>query len=295
MNLIYAPGDNWGHLNRSMGLARAASELGESVEVLTTSDYIHHVNHQVGRVRKATRLQSLEDGIAKVKRMKAGDTLIVDTFDRGPRGELAAILPALECKKVLVARDVVSFDMRQMTDSETFRKATYDMVFDIEKEPWIYPTSEPVGDFIPIVVLASGERDELDWYGEVCRLLEHDSYVCVAASLPNGTNPGRYVRYWPGVDYVLRAGVVVGSGGYNTVNECAWANVPLVARPWLRKYDDQLKRARNAGAVIVQTPQEAVAAIETAQKLKPVKNHVWAAAKKIWSATPETMVQKEGV
>jgi hypothetical protein len=55
-------------------------------------------------------------------------------------------------------------------------------------------------------------------------------------------NPG--VRHWPAVDLIAQARLVIGGAGYNTVHECAALNVPLVARPWPRKYDRQWLRAK---------------------------------------------------
>ena len=56
----------------------------------------------------------------------------------------------------------------------------------------------------------------------------------------------------------------MGGAGYNTVNECLALTVPLVARPWPRKYDLQRLRAEQCpNATIVDTPDEgARAALE---------------------------------
>ena len=53
---------------------------------------------------------------------------------------------------------------------------------------------------------------------------------------------------------------VIGGGGYNTVYECQALGVPLIARAWPRKYDRQRLRLERTGAILVDTPAEAVSA-----------------------------------
>jgi hypothetical protein len=50
---------------------------------------------------------------------------------------------------------------------------------------------------------------------------------------------------------------MVGGAGYNTVYECRSGGVPLIARPWPRKYDRQRERAERAGVNIVEEPAQA--------------------------------------
>jgi hypothetical protein len=45
------------------------------------------------------------------------------------------------------------------------------------------------------------------------------------------------VAYYPAMDLLAQADLVISGGGYNTVHECLALNVPLVAIPWPRLYD----------------------------------------------------------
>jgi UDP-N-acetylglucosamine:LPS N-acetylglucosamine transferase len=101
-----------------------------------------------------------------------------------------------------------------------------------------------------VLVLASGNRDELAWYESV------------AASLPGA----RLVKNeWPAMELLTSTDVVVGGAGYNTVHECAACQVPLVAHAWPRLYDRQRLRAelvsRRARIALVETPAEAQSAV----------------------------------
>lgn len=121
------------------------------------------------------------------------------------------------------------------------------------------------GDEPCVVVCAAGNPDELEWYGAVVfRLRALDSRVAVRAIAPvcpPACPPECWLSYWPAIDLFNAAGVVVGGAGYNTVYECLACGVPLIARPWPRKYDRQWLRATRAAELgpvtIVREPEEA--------------------------------------
>jgi hypothetical protein len=109
------------------------------------------------------------------------------------------------------------------------------------------------------IVCAAGNADELDWYAAVTTGLSGLPECDVRCIGPAG-RPG-WISYWPAMDLYAAADVVIGGGGYNTVYECLACGVPLIARPWQRKYDRQKLRAERAAAVVVDTPAEAVASV----------------------------------
>jgi len=93
---------------------------------------------------------------------------------------------------------------------------------------------------------------------------------CVAPALPPGCPDECWVRYWPAIELMPGASVVVGGGGYNTVYESIACEVPLVCRPWPRMYDRQELRARLAAA-IVKEPKEAARAAVVHMRTGPVR------------------------
>jgi predicted glycosyltransferase len=200
--------------------------------------------------------------------------LVVDTFPRGIGGELAAALETIEARKVLVQRDLNPRYV-EAAGLEAFVASHYDLVLDCEAEPWLVRSADQLPDRETVerilrldrgascaLVCASGKQDELEWYGAVAAALQERTLVrVVAAERPAGCAEGSWVRYWPAIDLMRCAAVVVGGAGYNTIQECLAWDVPLVARPWPRKYDRQEVRAESAAArgrvTIVRTAEQA--------------------------------------
>jgi len=263
--LIYALGGGWGHLTRAMALARAAPADCRA-RILTNSPYAELAGVECGE---------------KVD-LAGVDCLIVDTFPRGLVGELVDVLPSFSGVKVLVARDLNpryadGFKLREFVESH------YDLVLSPGDgaeyvsgahvtAPWLIRSADELlprgrafelldvdGSRPCVAVCASGNRNELAWYEKVaCNLLQAGAQVRVIAS------------YWPAFELYNAVDVVVGGGGYNTVYECVACGIPLIARPWPRKYDRQGLRAKRAGAAIVEEAAEAATmAICAARNVSP--------------------------
>ncbi|HEV3201882.1 MAG TPA: glycosyltransferase [Bryobacteraceae bacterium] len=218
--------------------------------------------------------------------------LIVDTFPRGIGGELAGVLGNLAARKVLVQRELNSRYVEAARLRE-FVAAHYDLVLAPgagegsqlggpapahETHPWLVRCAGEIPDRAQaryVLVCASGKPEELQWYGEVIsELRKLDCPVpvrCVAADRPPECPLECWVRYWPAMELLGAAAVVVGGAGYNTIEECLACGVPLIARPWPRIYDRQDLRAQRASArgrvLVVNEPQEAAR-----QALKEIGN-----------------------
>ena len=105
------------------------------------------------------------------------------------------------------------------------------------------PSGNPIKLKGNTLVVAAGFEPELDFYSEVCRKLRAGCLLYVpclqaACALSSGTVGAA----WPGIDLIQQADVVIGGGGYNTVHECASVGVPLIAKCWPRRFDDQRAR-----------------------------------------------------
>lgn len=264
MNIhIYALGGGWGHITRAAGLARALGPAAR-VLILANSPYLEIVRTSMPELGIEAVSTGLEDP----------DVLVVDTFPRGLAGELAERLPSLRALKILIHRDLRP-EYVSWAGLRTFVADHYDCVIcpgerglladlpqAIFTAPWLLRPPAAVKPGVDVVVCAGGNAEELPWYGEVAALLARDVGVrCLAAELPPGCPPELWIRYWPSIDWIASAGAVVGGAGYNTVNECLALGVPLIARPWPRKYDRQRLRAEQCpNATIVETPDEAAGA-----------------------------------
>jgi predicted glycosyltransferase len=287
--LIYALGGGWGHLTRAIALARA-TQRERPVRILTNSPYaaipanalpgldvVAFDPHGSAEETRRAAIRAIAESRPAV--------LIVDTFPRGLGGELAPVLRDLHALRVLIHRDlnpeyVAAAGLRE------FVAAHYDLVLvpgagegsqlgdspaTCETRPWLVrsagelPGCEVVRERLRlkehdescVLVCASGKQTELEWYGTVVRKIRELAPAIpvrfVAAECPAADQADCWVRYWPAMDLLSSAAVVVGGGGYNTVQECIACDVPLIARAWPRMYDRQglrLARASENGRVM---------------------------------------------
>ncbi len=293
--LIYALGGGWGHLPRAAALARAACQH-RTVRILTNSPYAS----QVGRAMPELDLIVLDPALPVVHareqtvqhiRAAAPDCLIVDTFPRGLGGELAGVLDSRAPTKVFVHRDL---NPRYVAEAgvRAFVESAYDLILSagegsafaaVVTAPWLIRSPDELlprdsarhvlrleDDHQPcILVCAAGTAEEQAWYGATvaCVRARHPKagVRCIAPACPSGCPPECWIDYWPAADLFNAADVVIGGAGYNTVHECLAFQVPLIARPWPRKYDRQWLRAKraekNGSVLVVKEPAEAAVAV----------------------------------
>jgi hypothetical protein len=281
--LIYALGGGFGHLTRASALARAAPG-GTQVRILTNSPYVATVRLAMPALDilafdPAIGVDLARSEVLATIRSFAPDCLIVDTFPRGLGGELAEVIPTLAGRKVLLQRDVnpqyaAAYDVASFTRN-------YDLVIDVEETPWFIRSWEEIysreqartvlgiaTEQPCILVCAAGNRDELEWYGAVAAQLHQAlpacAVRCIAQAHPPVCPRECWQSYWPALDLYLAADVIVGGAGYNTIYESLACGIPLIARPWPRKYDRQQLRAgrasRRGSVIIVSNAAEAVTA-----------------------------------
>jgi hypothetical protein len=246
-------GGGYGHLTRAVALTRAIGQAAR-VRILTNSPY----TSRIAAAMPELELSSLSDLAGAL----AGcDCFVVDTFPRGITGELVDVLPRFEGAKVLVARDlnpryVEAYKLR------AFIERAYDLVLDAETTPWLIRNEDEIlsrdearkrlkleSDAPSVLICPSGNAEEYAWYQEV-------------AAQITGCEV-RLLSHWPAMELYAAADAIVGGAGYHTVNECLACGVPLVARPWPRKYDRQGVRALHAARVVSDT----TAAVAAAQEL----------------------------
>jgi predicted glycosyltransferase len=280
--LIYALGGGWGHLTRAVALARALVDSTQ-VNILSNSPYLRIVQGAVPKF-SIVPITTREEAGNEVQ--GDWDLLVVDTFPRGLGGELADLLPALKRPKVLIHR-VLNPDYIARASLRSFVSDNYDCVLcpgergafadlpqAIFTAPWLFREPVPVSPGRDVVICAGGNAWELEWYGEAAALLSGICETrCIAAELPPGCPPEAWIRHWPSIDWIASAKVVIGGAGYNTVQECLATGVPLIARPWPRKYDLQRWRVEQHPRIrVVTTPQEAAsAALDTLRE--PARAH----------------------
>lgn len=294
--LIYALGSGWGHLNRALALARKAAQH-RSVQLLTNSPYVAKIEPQLKipnlELHCLPRL-SLSQTRAAVHDCLSTETyscLIVDTFPRGLLGELAALIPTqTQVCHVLVHRDL-SPDYIAAKSVTAFVQQHYHQIL-IPGEPtavwrhliqaqltlpWLSLSSTELSepkdlrsrfrlsqDSPLLLICAAGQPEEQAFFGGLAQQLAEAfpsaQVRCLAPSCPPGCPPEGWIDHWPGIEVFQLAQVVLGSGGYNTVYECAALGIPLVAFAQPRRYDRQALRLTYSGYP-VETVGAAIATI----------------------------------
>lgn len=279
--LIYALGTGLGHLTRAMALARAAGKFGHSVCILTNSPYANTIawqnelkpshtcqvfpaewnREQIARAVQAV-LQQIEDF----------SVLLVDTFPRGLGGELAAWLPKVPIPKILIHRDlnpryVEKFALRSFAqvydhillpgEAAPFQdlpQATMTAPWLIRDAEELLPPEEArcrlqaADDSRPLViVLGCGKREEISDRAALAARLQSElphravRFLCPTTCRQAGVT---CLSIWPCLEIMLGVDVMVGAGGYNTVQEARATGTPLLALPQHRLYDRQAHRLR---------------------------------------------------
>lgn len=288
--LLYAMGGGMGHVTRATALSRGLlqiSSAGTRVTLLTNSSFADEmpIENELGKRAEIIRIDSKlsrHQTVAEVQRVftsEAFDAVIVDTFPRGIAGELAEILPGLNCRKVLVHRDLNPKYCQQ------YRLADFVKVYDrlivpgeaapfehlpnaISTKPWLVRNDSELlqpdqarcrlavkGNSLPVVVvLGCGRADEIGqmhaWAmqlaDEFVGTLEVRFVVMKkldSLSMRDKKPPNfKVVSIWPFFQAIRGASIVVSGGGYNSVNEARAAGIPFCGIPRKRLYDRQHKR-----------------------------------------------------
>ena len=274
--LIYALGGGWGHLNRSLALARVAAARYK-IKLISNSPYLSGVdieNCEVFAISPQANFQQTGDRLKQIIQQEAFDGVIVDTFPRGLGGELADLLPDIRQPKVLVNRYLNPKYVQRYRLKEFVRR-NYDLIIlpgestpstfanlpqAIKTNPWLIRSSQELADLPTaanllgltikqtqqplIIILASGYEAELALYGEIAYSLDRLGYRvrCLSRTLPPTCPPELWRFHYPALECLWLADLVIGSGGYNTVFECDRLNLPLIAIPHQRLYDCQETR-----------------------------------------------------
>lgn len=266
--LFYALGGGLGHLTRATALARRAVRDGITVEILTNSPFAAAVDEPGVDLRRLPADVD-PDTVRHHVEATSFDLLVVDTFPRGLGGELAPILddigPKVLVHRTLDARYIAAVDVRSAVDR-------YDHIFvpgemapfadhprAVRTAPWLVRDASELfasdvakaqlgiaDDRAVVGVLASGHVDEGGWFARTAATLRSSVDADVLLLSPvNRDDLPEAKALWPLLELHRGIDVLVGAGGYNTVQEARATGTPLVATAMRRKYDDQAARLRD--------------------------------------------------
>ena len=311
-------GGGLGHLNRAVSLARATARYktdskaqsnpktsdlpapngskDECVQagslrftIVTNSPYATSISveseigadHQLVQLPENLNPTETAQRIQQLITSSDYPAIIVDTFPRGLAGELAGILPNLNCKKILIHRDlnpiyaskydlhkfVMHYD-RLIAPGEQGCLSTLAHV--ISTPPWFNRDPQELlsqyeakklleiesPDKSVIAIMGCGRKEECEQMRAFANrmalaLMDRAEVIFVSpnkrANLPHHlhrTSPAKAVSLWPFFQAIRGVHLIVGSGGYNTVNEARAAGIEYIGIPWERLYDRQRTRLR---------------------------------------------------
>lgn len=249
---------------------------------------------RVHRIPAVFRRDNVVAQVNSIFNGSAYDRVIVDTFPRGLAGELPPVLQGLRCPKILVRRKVC-LEYRKQPIVENALSA-YDCILvpgasegvedntiQVVTDPWLIRDEDEIlvrseatkrlrlqGNALPVVALVGcGNTDEIHQQRELADYLQsHLSQqaelllISPPSVLGNRENPNcRHVSMWPMMEVYNALDLIVGSGGYNTVNEAVAVGIPLIGMPRKRLYDSQEQRLEYFGLKIPQDRRELLLAI----------------------------------
>jgi predicted glycosyltransferase len=297
--VIYALGGGWGHLNRALALARILGKRSQ-VKIIVNSPYaalipsiqgceLYQISPDIGVMATCKEVKN-------VLLATSYNCLVIDTFPRGLGGELAEILPQLkQIPRVLIHRDINPRYIA-LKNLHSFVTDNFNLVIVPGEgntpplanlpqvkhtKPWLIRSADelpsintarshlrlkPQENYLKtVIVYAAGKRAELALYGKLTQILAlsipNIAVRCLAAECPKNCPPNLWIFHYPGIECLVAADVVVGSGGYNTVYECAALRIPLIAFAMPRRYDRQEVRLSNLNVQKVKTIEEATFAV----------------------------------
>ncbi len=199
--------------------------------------------------------------LRQVLRRAAPKVFVVDTFPRGIVGEIADLVPLLQNPVVLIQRFLNPFYLRQFNVA-AFVGQHYRLVVRIADSLPPQTLSQRTVDVPPMTIREARELPRagprsgwlfLEWReGD-----ERQPYIEVVQE--TARRRGKEVRvlrlgeFYPAVELMTGAELVIGGGGYNLFHEAALAGTPAIFVPGRRMYDDQF--GRTAGAAQARTPE----------------------------------------
>lgn len=255
--LYYAPGGGLGHLTRAVAILRQWKRLTRRPSLLVTYSPFASLAAREGVAVK--QIAGPEPQLLKrMLRRVAPKVLVVDTFPRGIVGEIADLVPALECPAVLVQRYLNPSYVLQFKVT-AFVNQYYRLAVRIGDTLEPQTLSQRTVDVPPVTVREARELPLgapragwlfVDW-GEGS---EPYAQAAVEAARQRGKELRvlRRGEYFPAVELMVKAELAIGSGGYNFFHEAALTGTPTIFVPCRRMYDDQF--GRTAAAAHARTP-----------------------------------------
>jgi hypothetical protein len=289
--LVCSLGGGWGHLVRGLSLAKVAARNGCTVHLLVDSQYSGRVGSIPGIY--IHKVCSIEHNIAEALKIPH-DRLIIDTFPVGLWGCLFHVLSQVTTPKTFIHRginlakiwhyeqQIAEWFNLILVPGEVANTPFANLPQAHTTSPWMICSADEIQrpsiarsrfnldpDTPSIFVLASGNQSEQSYWASVClsiaQRFDRYQFRYIASHPLPGCGALGWARMFPAMPWLMAADVVVGAGGYNTVNECRALDVPLAAIPLDRVFDlqaDRLAAHQSERLVMARTINSMCEAIE---------------------------------
>ncbi len=246
-------------------------EFSRKIEIINSNEFFAY----------GSKKESFRGLVHSELRKKNYSCLVVDSFARGLMGELPELLKELNPRilKVMVQRDINPDYARKYALGE-FIDRNYDLIInpgedhlEIQTEKKVFKTSaflirdaHEIRDRTElrkelglhsqseklVLICACGKPEELETFAKLKQKLAGDFQSLKLLLLGATQNSAGFkasilqqagvLSYFPGIDLVNAADLVISSAGYNISNECKALLTPLAALPQNRLYDRQALR-----------------------------------------------------
>lgn len=270
--LIYAPGGGTGHLQRGAAIGRALRQLGATPALLTTAAYspLDAIAEGFACLRlpgkQEQQRSAWPDLLTPLVQALKPEAWVVDTFPWGPEDELKPIFAQDTAPRVWVQRSP-----------------------ELQAPPGLYqavcvPDPQGVGYVLarspqacmprpqarsmlradgarPLILVAhNGDPAEVQALFELVvragQGAAWDVRLATQRSLPMARWSDLRVSWYPLMEIMPGADLVIGAGGYHLVAEAQCLGLRLLVCPQPRPFDDQYQRCRDLPQFGLSTPPE---------------------------------------
>ncbi|MDC0066886.1 hypothetical protein OAK16_04735 [Verrucomicrobia bacterium] len=278
---LYALGGGLGHLQRSLALARAAIRKGHYVDIICNSRFSKFIpwegelgdSGSLTIIDNKSSIKKTFESIIKWITNDDFDQLIIDTLPRGIVGELKDIIKSIKKPKTFIHRDLNPDYVKQFNLKEFIKQ--YDLIIvpgeknpikDINQlsfchstDPWLIRNYSEIknknlarvklemdpNDIRPLAIISmTGNLDEERLFLKLKTELQNSIsgwVIKTVSPIPEIAD----LRIWPLLEIINGVDMIIGAGGYNTVNEVRVTRTPFIGHPLSRMYDRQEKRLKD--------------------------------------------------
>lgn len=270
--LIYAPGGGTGHLQRGAAIGRALRQLGATPVLLTTAAYspLDAIAEGFACLRLPGKQEqqgsALPDLLSPLVQALQPEAWVVDTFPWGPEDELKPIFAQHPAPRLWVQRSpelVAPADLYQARCVPDPQGVGYVLARSPQAcmpRPQARHMLRAKGARPLLLVAHNGDPAEVQALFELvvraAQGTDWDVRLATQRSLPMPRWSDLRVAWYPLMEVMPGADLVIGAGGYHLVAEAQCLGLRLLVCPQPRPFDNQYSRCQGLPQFALTTPPE---------------------------------------